>query len=38
VTAGGLTDAVIAIDDARGLIESALAEAEPAEPGDSPLP
>jgi hypothetical protein len=38
VTAGGLTDAVIAIDDARGLIESALAEAEAREPGASPVP
>ena len=38
VTAGGLTEAVIAIDDARGLIESALAEAEAPEAGASPVP
>jgi hypothetical protein len=36
VTAGGLTEAVIAIDDARGQIESALAEAQAPEPGASP--
>jgi hypothetical protein len=36
VTAGGLTEAVIAIEDARGQIEDALAEAEASEPGASP--
>lgn len=36
VTAGGLTEAVIAIEDARGQIEDALAEAEAREPGASP--
>lgn len=36
VTAGGLTEAVIAIEDARGQIEDALAEAEAPEPGGSP--
>ena len=36
VTRGGLTDAVIAIDDARGVIDDALADAEPVEPGAAP--
>lgn len=36
VTAGGLTEAVIAIDDARGLIEDALAEAEAPPAAASP--
>jgi hypothetical protein len=36
VTAGGLTEAVIAIEDARGQIESALAEAEGPEPDATP--
>ena len=36
VAAGGLTDAVIAIEDARGQIETALVEAEAPEPGASP--
>ena len=36
VTAGGLTEAVIAIDDARGQIENALAEGEAPEPGATP--
>ena len=36
VTRGGLTEAVIAIDDARGRIDDALAEAEPVEPSASP--
>ena len=36
VTAGGLTEAVLAIDDSRGLIEDALAEAEAPGPGASP--
>ena len=38
VTAGGLTEAVVAIDDARGQIEDALAEAQTPEPGASPVP
>ena len=38
VTAGGLTEAVIAIEDAHGQIEDALAEAEPPEPGATPGP
>jgi hypothetical protein len=33
VTRGGLTEAVIAIDDARGRIDDAIGEAEPSEPG-----
>lgn len=33
VTRGGLTEAVIAIDDARGRIDDALAEPETGEPG-----
>ena len=33
VTRGGLTEAVIAIDDARGRIDDALAESETPEPG-----
>ena len=36
VAAGGLTEAVIAIDDARGLIEGALIEAAASEPSASP--
>jgi hypothetical protein len=36
VTSGGLTEAVIAIDDAQGRIDDALAEADAPGPGASP--